>query len=89
MPVECNMRLVRFGEEKRVLSGIIHVRRNGLRWSDAPAEYGPAKTLYNRWGRWCGKGIIERTFLETMDHAVWKQQPTESCPVSDRMHLRL
>ncbi|GAA3658494.1 hypothetical protein GCM10022398_00030 [Acetobacter lovaniensis] len=35
----------------RVLSGIIFVNRNGLRWRDAPREYGPYKTLYNRWKR--------------------------------------
>jgi len=38
--------------DRRVLSGIIFVNRNGLRWCDAPKEYGPAKTLYNRWKRW-------------------------------------
>ncbi len=38
-------------DDRRVLSGIIFVNRNGLRWRDAPAEYGPPKTLYNRWKR--------------------------------------
>jgi transposase len=38
-------------DDKRVLSGIIFINRNGLRWLDAPAEYGPHKTLYNRWFR--------------------------------------
>ncbi len=31
-----------------VLSGIIFINRNGLRWCDAPGEYGPPNTLYNR-----------------------------------------
>ena len=35
-----------------MLSGIIFINRNGLRWCDAPKEYGPPKTLYNRWKRW-------------------------------------
>jgi hypothetical protein len=35
-----------------VLSGIIFINRNGLRWCDAPKEYGPIRTLYNRWTRW-------------------------------------
>lgn len=35
----------------RVLSGIIFVNRNGLRWRNAPRDYGPTKTLYNRWKR--------------------------------------
>ena len=39
-------------DDRRVLSGIIFVNRNGLRWRDAPKDYGPHKTLYNRWKRW-------------------------------------
>lgn len=35
-------------DDRRVLSGIIFINRNGLRWCDAPREYGPPKTLYNR-----------------------------------------
>ena len=27
-------------DDRRVLSGIIFINRNGLRWCDAPAEYG-------------------------------------------------
>ena len=47
-------------ERGRVLSGIIFINRNGLRWCDAPRGYGPAKTLYNRWKRWDDKGIFAR-----------------------------
>jgi transposase len=43
-----------------VLSGIIFINRNGLRWRDAPREYGPHKTLYSRWKRWSEKGIFAR-----------------------------
>jgi transposase len=31
--------------DRRVLSGIIFVSRNGLRWYDARKEHGPHKTL--------------------------------------------
>lgn len=51
-------------DDRKVLSGIIHVIRNGLRWRDAPPEYGPHKTLYNRFRRWSENGIFERIFLE-------------------------
>ncbi len=51
-------------DDKRVLSGIIFINRNGLRWRDAPREYGPHKTLYNRWKRWSDKGIFARMFVE-------------------------
>ena len=35
-------------DDRRVISGIVFVIRNGLRWRDAPREYGPHKTVYNR-----------------------------------------
>lgn len=47
-------------DDRRVLSGIIFINRNGLRWCDAPREYGPPKTLYNRWKRWGDKGVFAR-----------------------------
>ena len=46
--------------DRRVLSGIIFVNRNGLRWRDAPKDYGPHKTLYNRWKRWGDMGVFAR-----------------------------
>jgi transposase len=51
-------------DDRRVLSGIIHVIRNGLRWRDAPSDYGPHKTLYNRWARWSQMGVFARTLAE-------------------------
>jgi transposase len=47
-------------DDRRVLSGIIFINRNGLRWCDAPPEYGPPKTLYNRWKRWSDMGVFAR-----------------------------
>ncbi len=47
-------------DDRRVLSGIIFINRNGLRWRDAPAAYGPHKTLYNRWKRLSDKGVFVR-----------------------------
>ena len=39
-------------DDRRVLSGIVFINRNGLRWCGAPRECGPPKTLHNRWKRW-------------------------------------
>jgi putative transposase len=49
-------------DDRRVISGIIHVLRHGLMWRDAPGEYGPHKTLYNRFVRWSEKGVFDRIF---------------------------
>ena len=51
-------------DDRRVISGIIFVIRNGLRWRDAPAEYGPHKTVYNRFIRWSRLGVFSRIFAE-------------------------
>lgn len=49
-------------DDRRVISGIIHVIRGGLMWRDAPAAYGPPKTLYNRFIRWSRIGVFDRIF---------------------------
>ena len=51
-------------DDRRVLSGIIFVIRNGLRWRDAPKDYGPHKTIYNRFIRWSQLGVFNRIFAE-------------------------
>jgi putative transposase len=50
--------------DRRIISGIIFVIRNGLRWRDAPKEYGPHKTIYNRFIRWSRLGVFSRILAE-------------------------
>ena len=49
-------------DDRRVISGIIHVLKSGLMWRDAPTVYGPPKTLYNRFIRWSKAGVFDRIF---------------------------
>jgi len=49
-------------DDRRVISGIIYVLRHGLQWKDAPTEYGPHKTLYNRFRRWTELGVFDKVF---------------------------
>jgi len=44
-------------DDRRVISGIVHVLKSGGRWADAPPVYGPKKTLYNRFVRWAAKDV--------------------------------
>jgi transposase len=55
-------------DDRRVISGIIHVLKSGCRWVDAPSEFGPRKTLYNRFVRWADKGIWVGLF-EALAHS--------------------
>ena len=49
-------------DDRRVISGIVHVLKSGCRWCDCPPEYGPPTTIYNRFVRWGRRGIWENLF---------------------------
>jgi transposase len=49
-------------DDRRVISGILHVLKTGCRWRDVPAAYGPPTTVYNRFTRWSSRGIWQRMF---------------------------
>lgn len=49
-------------DDRRVISGIVHVLKSEGRWVDAPPDYGPKKTLYNRFVRWAEKGVWTALF---------------------------
>ncbi len=56
-------------DDLRVISGIIYVLKHGLKWSHAPKEYGPYKTLYNRFIRWSRKGVFDKIFSALVKEA--------------------
>jgi transposase len=63
-------------DDRRVISGILHVLKVGCRWRDVPPTllkvgcrwrdvpptYGPATTIYNRYNRWSRRGVWQRLF---------------------------
>ncbi|KAB0267235.1 IS5 family transposase [Microvirga brassicacearum] len=49
-------------DDRRVLSGIIHVQMSGCRGRDCPPVYGPYTTIYNRWNRWSRRKLWQRLF---------------------------
>jgi len=74
---------VRRVDDLRVVSGIIYVIKNGLRWCDAPEGYGPHKTLYNRFIRWSRLGVFNKIFL-----ALVKEGGTPDRLMIDATHLK-
>jgi transposase len=57
-----NTRGLKRVDDRRVLSGIVHILRSGCPWSHCPRDYGPPKTMYNRFVRWARRGIWEEIF---------------------------
>ncbi|HWF62487.1 MAG TPA: IS5 family transposase [Nitrospira sp.] len=51
-------------DDRRLISGIVHVLQSGCRWQDCPPEYGPSTTVYNRYHRWSKRGIWEGIFRD-------------------------
>ena len=70
-------------DDLRVISGIIHVLKRGLQWRDAPAEYGPHKTLYNRFVRWSKMGVFDKIFSALVE----EEGPPERLMI-DATHLK-
>jgi putative transposase len=70
-------------DDRRMISGIIHVIRGGLMWRDAPAVYGPPKTLYNRFIRWSRIGVFDRIFATLAGES----KSTDTVMI-DRAHLK-
>ena len=57
-------------DDRRIISGILHVLTSGCRWRDCPAAYGPRTTVYNRFNRWSRRGFW-RAMLVSLAKAGW------------------
>jgi transposase len=49
-------------DDRRVISGIMHMLKTGARWRDCPPDYGPYTTVYNRFNRWSRQGVWQGIF---------------------------
>ena len=58
----CGRRGAHRVDDRRVISGVLHMLRSGARWRDCPPEYGPYTTIYNRFNRWSKQGVWEDVF---------------------------
>jgi transposase len=55
-----DVRGVERADDRRVISGIVHVLKCGCRWCDCPEAYGPPTTIYNRVasGKTCSGSLL-------------------------------
>ncbi|MER9244054.1 IS5 family transposase [Mesorhizobium sp. M0482] len=72
-----NQRGARRVDDRRVISGILHVLKVGCRWCDCPADYGPSTTVYNRFNRWSRRGF----WLKMLDALVQAGAVTKSTAI--------
>lgn len=65
-------------DDRRIISGIVHVLKSGCRWQDCPTRYGPATTIYNRFRRWTMQGVWRRLFQALVEVAPGEAQLIDS-----------
>ena len=70
-------------DDRRVISGIMHVLKAGCRWCDLPPEYGPHTTVYNRFVRWARRGVWEDMF-----HALAARGRSGHTQMIDSTHVK-
>jgi transposase len=56
-------------DDRRIISGIVHMLRSGARWRDCPPAYGPYTTVYNRFNRWSRQGVWHALFEALTGHS--------------------
>ena len=60
-------------DDRKILSGILHVIKCGGRWKDCPSEYGLSTTVDNRFNRWSRRRFWTR-MLEALAKAGWSSE---------------
>src|SRR4051794_38829508 len=68
-------------DDRRIISGIVHMLQCGARWRDCPPEYGPYTTIYNRFNRWAKRGRWQAIFEALANCGKAQRDPV------DRLHL--
>lgn len=65
----------RHGKDDRMfLEALYWVIRTGAPWRDLPSEFGPWKTVYNRYNNWVKKGHLDQ-ILEALKK-IWRPRNT-------------
>lgn len=70
-------------DDRRIISGIVHMLRCGARWRDCPAVYGPYTTVYNRFNRWSRQGL----WLEIFERLTG-QSPIHGLAMIDSTYIK-
>ena len=57
-------------DDRRAISGIVHVLKVGCRWCDYLTDYRPSTTIYNRFNRWSRRGFWLKLLAALVDAGV-------------------
>ena len=49
-------------DDRRIVSGILHVLRMKCYWRDLPQQYGSYSTVFNQYNRWRKRGVWQSVY---------------------------
>ncbi len=75
-------------DDRRVISGIVHMLQSGAGWRYCPVEYGPYTTVYNRFNRWSRQGIWLEMFRALTGHSGVYGAPEFDTAAIDSTHVK-
>src|SRR5436309_12206813 len=78
-----DVRGVERADDRRVISGIVHVLKSGCRWCDCPEVYGPPTTVYNRFVRWARRWHLGKP----VPGACWERRSADTQMI-DSTHVK-
>src|SRR5688500_13121624 len=61
-------------DDRNFVEALLWWRRTGAPWRDLPSDFGPWKTVFNRFDRWASKGVAVQVPLRDRVHV----QPTQA-----------
>ena len=71
-------------DDRRIISGIVHMLRSGVRWRDCPSVNDAYMTVYNRFNRWSRQGLWFEIFEALTGQAMPANGTNSRFPSSTR-----
>lgn len=69
-----------------MIEGMCYPLRTGTPWRDLPRQFGPWKSLYTRWRRWCREGLWAHLFKKIAGHGCGTVRSMDTTCIKVHMH---
>jgi transposase len=71
---------------REFLNALTFIAKTGIQWRDLPERFGPWKTIYTRFSRWCRRGVFDRLLASVSQDADNESSIVDSSCVRVHQH---